>query len=243
MTIREYISDINNSLKSLNLDSFLPPKWLFLKTQNIISDFLKKDNSSNKLIYKLTTGWTELPCVEMEEVPITTCDLDVYVCQKLVKTKYKIPDVYETKFGALIRSISSVDYSSNYEPVFSAKLWKLTQKREFKSKKYYFIQDGYLFIPIPKGETFAPETIKIELYPKNMKDVDDFNIIQGCGSCKKQSDNCKSPLDYLLTCPDYLINDVKKETINQILSSYSKIVKDEYGNLNSNDVNNQRDKK
>jgi hypothetical protein len=240
MTIREYISDINNSLKGLSLDSFIPPKWIYLKTQNIISDFLKKDNSSNKLIFKLTSGWAELNCVEMKEVPITTCDLDVYVCQKLMKSKHRLPEFYETKFGGLIRSVSNVDYSNSYEPVFSAKLWKATQKREFKAKKYYFIQDGYLYIPIPKGDDSNPEVIRMELYPKNMKDVDNFNIIQGCGSCKKKELNCKSPLDYILTCPDYLINDVKKETINQILSSYSKINKDDFPNLNTNEITNQK---
>lgn len=239
MIIREYISDITNSLRANNLDSYIPAKWLFYKTQNIISDFLKKDNSNSKLIYKLSQGWAELGCVQMREVPITSCDVGVN-CSKLMKSLHKLPTIYETKFGSLIRSMSSVDYSNTYDNIFTAKLWKNTQSREYKIKKYFFIQDGYLYIPIPKGEIGTPEIVRLDCYPVSLYDVDNFNNIQECGSCKPNSLNCKSPLDYELVCPDYLINDVKKELLNQILSSYGRVQNDDLPNLNKNEITNPK---
>jgi len=234
MTVRDFLTDVSNSLRSVSLDNFIPPKWLYLKAQSIISDFIKKDNSSNKLLYKLSTGWSSLDCIDMIEVPVTSCDIDVYLCQKLMRSKYKLPDVYQTKFGALIREVTTIDYSASYEPVFSPRLWKNTQLREFKSKKYYFIIDNYLYIPIPKGDSSTPEKITAQIYPKNLKDVDVFNSFVECQSCKEQKSICASILDYEMVVPDYLESDVKKEVLNQILQSYGKLVPDELPNLNKN---------
>lgn len=239
-SIRSYISDINNSLKAVNLDGFFPPKYLFIKTQSITADFIKKDNTSNKMLYK-SQGWLPLNCVIMEEVPVTTCNVNVYLCQKLLKSKYRIPQIFESRYGALVRQVTSIDFSNSYEPVFSAKLWTNTQKREFKSKKYYFIEDGYIFIPIPKGELSTPSIITMDIYPKSTKEVDIFNSIQDCGSCKPDEQICKSILDYDISLPLYLEDDVKKELVLQLLGSYEKLQKDEYPNLNQLDPTNQRD--
>ena len=236
MTVRDFLTDISNSLKSVSLDSFIAPKWIYLKAQSIISDFIKKDNSSNKLLYKLSTGWSQLSCIDMIEVPVTSCDIDVFLCQKLMRSKHKIPDIYQTKFGPLIKEVSTIDYSKSYDPIFSPRLWKNTQLREFKSKKYYFFIDGYLYIPIPKGDNSNPEKITAQIYPKNLKDVDVFNAYKECQSCKKAPVICKSILDYDMVVPDYLESDVKKETLNQILQSYGRVTPDELPNLNKNQI-------
>lgn len=237
-TVGEYISDINNSLKALNIDDFIAPKFIYLKTQSIIADFLKKDNSSNKMIYKLSEGWTELPAIEMKEVPVNTVDVGVDLCQKLMKSVHKLPDFYETKFGGLLRQVTSQDYSHSYDPVFSPRLWKATQKREFKSKKYYFIIDGYLYIPIPKGEQSSPQVVRLEGYFKNLKEVEEFNLIQGCPDCNKTI--CNSHLDYPLVMPSYLANDIKKETLNLIANITKRINQDNLPNLNNLELTNRQ---
>jgi len=241
MTIREYLTDLNNSLRGISLDSYIPSKWLYLKTQSVISDFLKKDNTANKQIFKLSAGWSELSCVEMQEVSVTECaGVNVFLCQKLMRSKYKLPTVYETRYGALIRQVTSVDFSNSYDPVFSARLWTATQKREFRSKKYYFIFDNFLYIPIPKGDLSSPNTIRVEGYFTDLKDVAIFNSKGLCGSCKPDEIICKSILDYDIVIPDYLSNDVKKEVINNVLQSYGKLTPDSLPNLNPLQITNQQ---
>ena len=233
-TTRDFLSDVNNGLKSLNLDGFFPPRWIIIKAKGVIADFLAKDNNSNKLVWKQNFGWSTLDCIEMVETDATSCNIDSYICQKVMKSKYPLPAIYETKFGSLVRQATSVDYSHSYDPVFSSRLWEATQKREFSSKKYYFFQDSYLVLPIPKKEQFIPETLTLEGYFKDLREVAIFNSKQECSSCKPDEVICKSPLDYDLVCPTYLIDAVKRETVNQILGSYSKLIKDEFPNLNQN---------
>lgn len=239
-TIRSFLSDLSQSLKSNSLDQFVSPKWLYLKSQAVIGNFLAKDNNSNKQLFKLSQNWAELQCIELIEVDVTSCDVDIFLCQKLMRSKYKLPEMYEAKTGSLLRQCTSVDYSNSYNPIFSARLWKTTQKREYKSKKYFFISDGYLYIPIPKGETSVPEIVRLEGYFKNLRDVDVFNSKQGCGSCKEDEVVCKSMLDYDMVIPSYLEDDVKKEVVNQTMNSYGRIPKDELPNLNSNQITTQQ---
>jgi hypothetical protein len=237
-TIRQFISDVTNDLKALSIDSFIPPKFIYSKAQDITADFLKKDNSSNKLIYKLTDGWSELTCIDMEEVPVTQCpDLNLNICQKLMKSKYQIPSLFNSKFGGIIRSASSVTFDMFYE-LTNPRQWKAIQKRQDKdrSKRYFFFIDGYIYIPVDKKDNMqSPEQIRIDGYFKNKKEVDDFNI-KGCVSCKS---NCKKFLDYEMVIPSYLINDVKKEFLNQA-RVYLQIPSDDLPNLSSNEKTNQR---
>lgn len=237
MTVRSFLSDISNSLKSLNLDQFIPPKWLYLKSQSVIANFLAKDNNSNKQLFKQNSGWASLECVEMKEVDVTTCNISLNLCQKLMRSKHPLPNFYETKYGSLIRQVTSLDYSTSYDNVFSPRLWEATQKREFKSKKYFFIIDNFIYIPIPKGDSVSsPTQITLQGYFRNLKDVVEFNNIKECDSCSDPKPICKSILEYEMVIPTYLEDDVKKEVVLQVLNTYGRINKDEYSNLNSLDL-------
>lgn len=238
-TVRQYISDLTNTIKATNSDDWVSPKWLYLKSQSVISDFLRKDSRDGQM-FKLRAGWSELSCIEMIEVPATECDIPVYLCQKLMRSKYKIPELYETKTGALLKQASSVDWSNSYNPIFSPRLWVAAQKREFKSKKYYIFLDGYIYIPISKMTDAAPTTIRVEGYFKNKKEVDEFNSKQGCGSCKRDTPVCTSVLDYDMVCPDFLLNSVKTEVLNQVMNTYERISQDELPNQNTLEKTNNK---
>ena len=72
--------------------------------------------------------------------------------------------------------------------------------------------------------------------------VDEYKNLEDCKDCTLP-ENCKSPLDYEMVVPSYLINDVKKELINRLASVYLKISADQYANLSNapSDTTNAKD--
>ena len=223
---RQFISDITNDIRALSIDDFISPKFIFNKGVAIVEDFIKKDE--NFQLINLTEGWKEAECIQMEEVPVTTCDLDTLVCDKLMKSRCRIPDIYSMKNRKLIRSVSSVNFSNFYEPT-TPKGWRNIQKRRDKSnKKYFFWIDGYIFIPVAKGDVLSsPDQIRIEAYFQKPWEVDKMN---DC-SCK-QNTECVKPLDYNFVCPNYLLNAVKQETTKQIAQITMRITPDVNPDMN-----------
>jgi len=233
-TVRQFISDIAQSVNAENGDDFISPKYIYSTSQSVISDFLKKSNSGERLTFKIIEGWSEIPVLPMISVPITECNLGVNVCQRLMRSQYRLPEMYESKFGGLIKMVIALNLATEYKPCFSAANWVAKSKRPYGNEKYYFFSDGYLYIPIKKGDDESPEILRLEAYFKNKKEVNDFNtLINGtCESCNTKVENCKPFLDYPMVIPYYLENDVKKEVI-QLMLRRSQIQPDENPNLNS----------
>ena len=244
MLVRESISDIVNQTKQYSMDSYISPKFIYSEAVSIISDFLKKGFSSSSKLAKVSNGWSEIQCLDLEEIDVIECaEVDVRMCEKLMKSKQRLPDTYSSTFGNIIKHVASINFSSFYDPV-TPRQWNSIQKRPYKdpNKYYYFFLDGYIYIPIPKKQVFAVEAIRVDAYFISKYEVDQFNIANPeCKDCSKN--RCKSPLDYDLVVPNYLINDVKKELLNRLGNMFLRNQLDNYPNMNDSqtDKNNQRD--
>lgn len=235
-SIRQYISDIANQIKSENLDDFYSPKFIYSLSQSVISDFLKKDNNSNRLIFKVIEGWTEIPNLPMVEVPVTECNLGVKDCRRLMRSKYQLPEMFESKFGGLIKQVMALNLATEYTNIYSPKQWVVASKREFGNERYFFFLNNYLYIPIKGIKEGSPEIIRIEAYFKNKWDVDQLinKINNSCNDCEQKVDKCIPFLDYQMVIPFSLENDVKKEVINYLLKS-KQIIEDQNPDLS--DIN------
>ena len=240
MKIGQFTSDITNSLKALNIDDYVSPRYLYYKAMTIAADFIKKDNQSNRRLALASEGWKPIECLEMEEIPITDCpELSTYLCERLYKSKYRIPDTLTTNFGNAIKYISSINYSNFYNPT-TPRQWLAIQKRrdKDKSKRYYWIVDNYLYIPVAKYQVNdpSPEVIRMEGWFTEPWKADQANA-KDCG-CQ---DECFNVYDYELPIPAYLINDVTNQLFQQVRAIDLSITPDQYPNLSSADKTNQRD--
>jgi hypothetical protein len=228
MTNRQLISETWNDLRAISVDDYLPPQFVISKAIDIAADYIKKENDSRR-VYKLQEGWKVINCLNLIDVPITSCEaLDTYVCKRLQRTKYRLPSTFSTRYGNLIKYVSSVNLETYYEPIFP-KQWRAIQNRQYVDfrKKYYFFIDGYIYIP-----NSDVETITIEAYFKKPWLVDSL-IQDECESCDVP-DCIDSPLDYEFVCPEYLLHNVKQQLITELASVYGKFVKDSNPDLDSN---------
>jgi len=244
MIIRQYISDITNQIKQYSMDSYISPKFIYSETINIISDFLKKDHEAKRKLQKLSEGWSEIKCLNLVEVDVVECaELDIRMCEKLMRSKDRLPNTFSYSFGNIIKHVASINFSSFYDPV-TPRQWNAIQKREFRdpNKYYYFFIDGYIYIPVPKKQVINVEALRVDAYFISKYEVDVFNLTNSeCIDCQK--DKCLSPLDYELVCPGYLLNDVKKELLNRLGSLFLKVQTDQYPNMSNSpsDYTNNKD--
>lgn len=237
MKIKQYISNLVNDFKAYEGDMQLSPKFLYYKSIDIGADFVAKSNSAMRRLYKLQEGWKAIECLEMEEVPVTECcDIDTRICQKLMKSKYPIPNTFTSMFGNVIKYVSSNNLGSFYDPT-TPRDWKAKQKREFKdkSKKFYWLINNYIYIPIPIGELGTPESIRLEGWFIEPWKADELNALND------NKEICINPLDYEMPLPESLRNDVSKEMYNQLRQVYLQISNDDYPNLSQLDKQNSKD--
>lgn len=230
-SVKEVISSINLTLNALPVDSRLPNKYVFNLAQNVTADFLKKESESRR-ITTASEGWGEIDCIEMIEVPLMECGgVDVNLCEKMMRSKYHLPDTFTGYNGNIIKHVASVNFGQIYEPLRGIRLWNDVQKREVKKKnqKYYVFINQHLYIPIPKGEQSAPQQIRMEAYFKNKWEVEEYKSL-GCKDCKK----CISVLDSEFVCPEFLLNAVVKETVNIILTKFKIQTDDKIDNNQTN---------
>ncbi len=243
MIWKQYISDIQASLKSISPDGYVPPRYIYSETQNIIADFLRKNNDTHKKLARVSEGWSDLDCIDMEEIPVIQCgDIDVRLCDKVMKSVNRIPDTFTYSYGNIIKHVASVNFSFFFDPVVPRQ-WNNIQKRKYKDKNkyYYYIIDNYLYIPVPKNNDLPIEVVRMEAYFMDKWEVEKFKLLKKCGDCKKTPELCSSPLDYDVVIPSYLVSDVKKELLNRLASVYLKLPMDDYPNLNSTDKTNAKD--
>jgi len=222
---RQLVSSIWNDLKALNIDDYISPQFIVQKAIDIAGDFIKKENDSRR-IYKLSEGWNEIECMNMMEVPITTCpELNHYVCKRLMRTVDKVPETYSTRYGNLIQHVASVNMGQFYDPI-SARQYTAIMNRQFVDyrKKYYFFINGYIYIPDSNVEV-----IRINAYFKKPWEVAQVTL-NNCEDC--DIPECiPSPLDFEFVCPDYLYNSVKQEIIKQLREVYLQIQPDQFPNI------------
>jgi len=240
-TYRSFISDITSQLKVVSQDSYLPAKLVYNEAISIIGDFLKKENTLRK-VYRIADGWQELQGVDLEELPTIECpDVDVTLCDKVMRSKLELPETFSYSFGNIIKHVASPNFGYFFDPV-TPRQWNAIQKRKYKDKHkyYYFLIGNYLYIPVPKNVDLPIEQVRIEAYFVDKYKVDLFKAQSSCYDCKK-IDLCKSPLDYDVVCPSFLINDVKKELLIRLTKIYLQVTEDTYSNMNTISKDNTKD--
>lgn len=221
MTNNQIVSRITNGLKTLNKDDRISRRYILNVAQNIAT-LLISQKLRDKSLFREDNLYITIDCFEMEKKDRFNCDIiEFRSCEKLMRSKEKLPCLIYSRYGSSIKEVTSIDYSTLFKPS-TVSQFRRDKQREFQadSRKFY-IRDGYLYLPDSEVEAVSLYLLTVDEYKARQ--------VSGCSS----EDPCKSAWDFEFICPDKLLNPVIQETIKEV-SFQKQIVEDTNPNLDEN---------
>jgi hypothetical protein len=222
-TPRDLISTLRTSHKLLSSDAFLTDRAIFAEIKNAAFLLLKRETNNRKL-WTTDTIFTPIPCLELQEVPISECCDFVDECT-IARTKVKLPRIGEGNYQYLIQGV----YSINALGGKAKRLIGTTINRYIntlklaiiKKEEYYFIYNDYLYVTNPLIQAVMLNAFFEEDVPNSILYADCH-----CGNKPSTEDFCKNPLDRNFSLPGYLQKQVLDLASQKLLSTYFALRKD-----------------
>lgn len=225
ITNAEFVSRIVNNLKALTKDSHVSRRFI-LGIGKIKSAFLIAQKLDEMTLFKEEGLITTIECFRLEQVESKTCEIfEFRLCQDLMKSTCKIPEGFFGKNGAGIVSITSVDGEHVYDYI-TPQRYSLTLRNKYRrgNIRYYFIKDGYLFLPDSTNEL-----VELRMFVQDKEEAEEC-----CDCPDKKEKPCKSAWESEFVCPDRFLDLVVRDTLQEVGSFYRTSIEDENGNLDSN---------
>lgn len=220
MSNNEITDIILNVLKANSKDSRISRR-LVLSTLESKAKFYISQKLNDKSLYREANIYKEIPCVEFENVDIIKCPIiEFRTCKTLMRGKKKLPELIWSKYGHTLKEITSIDGNYSFDPITATQYRKNKERSGKTNKKYFYVKDGYPYIP------------DYEFYSGNLYLIsqDQYELAQ-ISECSKNK--CNSVWDFEFVCPNKLEELVIQETIKH-LSLTKQIQEDVNPNLNSN---------
>jgi hypothetical protein len=223
VTNRELVSRVKNQLRLVNKDSNLNDRFILHTAQNIAESYLSKKARSRSL-YRYSDLYKTIPCVELEKIDTFKCDVvEFKSCNKLVRSKKKLPKLVYSRYGGSLKEVTSIDNVFLFKPSTVSQYRTDSKRLKYSNDiKYFYIRDGYLWIPESDIEA-------VNLYILSLDQYD----LEKMSNCGEQDSDCKSAWDYDFVITSELLEQVVRETISQVTVTIQ-IPKDELPNLDSN---------
>lgn len=203
-TYGETVSRIINTFKALSKDNKLYRRHV-LKVLLDKATFYISQKLQDKSLYRESNLFSVLDCFEMEAIDKIKCDIAEFrTCGTLMKSKERLPKLLYSKYGPSILEVTSIDESFDFSFV-TPQQYRINKKRTNSNLDliYYYIKDGYLYIP--DREIFAVSIVLLTL--------DGYDKEQ-CSQCSENK--CKSFWDFEFIVPDKLLEVIVGETIKEL---------------------------
>lgn len=222
VTQGEFVSSIINDLKLTVKDTWISRRHVLSVGKSKAKMLLAQRADEMKLSNAFDIIST-IDCFEMQEVDRITCSfIDIRNCKTLYRSVKKIPETIYGRSAMGILSVTSLDDSLRFE---WSTLNKINNRKKFRSVKnkdnlLFFIEDGHLFI------TAEVQAVKIRIILINEEDL------ESCGCNDKTY--CKSAWDMKFPIIDLLYESVRSQTLQELISTFVQIPKDENPNMDEN---------
>ncbi|MCB1711757.1 MAG: hypothetical protein KDH96_04535 [Candidatus Riesia sp.] len=218
-TNKEIVSRVKNTLNLVNKDMDVNGRFILHTAQNISISYISKRLRSRSL-YRQDNLFTTVPCVELIDIDVFSCDIvEFKSCKKLKRSKKKLPELIYSRYGSSLKEVTAIDGLYEFKPSTLSQYRRDSQRAGFSDYKYFYVKNGYLWIPDSEQEL-------VELYLLT-PDLYDLYEMSEC------QDDCKSAWDYEFIVPSDLLEQVISETAQKISIRYQ-IPTDENPNLDSN---------
>ena len=195
--IGESISRVRGIMKAAQEDAFLPDRFVY----SIISKYAKmilNDEEKARTLMSYENLFEVLPFVELIEVDtIEAGCAPVKTNCKILRTKLKLPKMFNGSNGPLIRKVYSIDGSQVFEPTNPAQFISIANSANYKynSAKHFWFRNDYLYFPNTEVEAILVEAL--------FEDVLD-------GFCTLNEDDCRPMQERPFPLPDHLFAKIEQ---------------------------------
>lgn len=213
-TIRDFVSDVRSMSKLLSSDQLITDRVIANEGRStanlIVGQILEKRklwNSPNLFAF--------IPCLEMEEVPLSEC-CEYVSDAKVAKSKKKLPKIAEGFYGLAIQAVLGLDKMVDFKEVTPKRYANLLKMNLPGANKYFWVQNDHLYVS-------NPATLQVLLYAYFTEDIpNDLLFAPNCKCTDKPdiADLCTNPLDKPFYCPANRVDDVKKIVYDKLLKVY-----------------------
>ena len=221
MTNGDLTSRIVNDIRALNKDEHISRRFILEVARNK-STFYLAQKLRDRSLFREENIFSTIRCLGLQKDNIIKCDIvEFRRCSDLMKSKEKLPDLLYSRYGNSIISVTTVDGMIEYLPITLSK-YRLNKKRphsKYVTQKYYYIQDGYLYLPDSEIEV-----VDVTLITLDTETVDEISECQ-------EGDCCKSVWEREFICSDKMLEIVIRETLQEITSTFKQIIPDENPNM------------
>jgi len=211
-TLRNYVSTVRSSFKLNSIDELVSDRYIASELQNTALKYIKQQTDKRKL-FASPNIFTELPCIEMIQVPLAECCSYTSPCM-IARSKNVLPKIVDNLYGLIIQGVYSLDkrvsfLQSNPRRYANSLELGLPDKR-----KFFWFLNGYLYITDP-----LIESCTLDAFFENVVDVSLY-------SCNNKQSCPANPLDLEFKVPPNIMDDVIKEVYNKIKATYKQSVED-----------------
>jgi len=219
MKNRELVSRIETGLNALNKDSYIPRRYI-LQVATSKAVILMSQKFNDRSLFRESNLYTTLDCFELEKIDKFTCDIvEFRSCSTVMKSKKQLPKLVYSRFGSSLKEVSNIDFSTYFKPTTLFKYRKDKSRQEFKNDYFFYIKDGFLYLPDTEVSR-----VSLSLYYPNQ-----YEIFKTSG-CKE---TCLNPWESEFICSTKIEDVVIQETVKE-LSFKLQIPIDENPNMDSN---------
>lgn len=220
ITNKDFVSRVANSIKAITKDGRISRRYI-LNIGRTKSKFLIAQKLGELSLSRETSLIKDIPCVPFIPINIKECPIiEFKLCTNIMRSKSKVEGLINSKSGSGVVSVVSLDDGIEYREITPSQ-YRRNKQRKYSKKYFYYVKDGYIYLPDSTNEMLDIEIINVEM-EKNKK----------LSSCSEET--CTSVWDQDFVLPDRLLDLVIKDTIQEVASIYRSSIEDENPNLDSN---------
>lgn len=220
-TIGEAVSRLRGALKAGSQDAFLTDRYIYSLILKYAQLLMRRQDHSNKLM-KFSAVWQTLPYIELIEVDKVEAGCTGIKSGSFIKrSKDKLPTFMQGYWGPLVRTISSLDGTTEIQPTSPGSYISMTKTTTFKynNTKYYWFLDGYLYFP-----NIEWDAVKLE------------GVFEGDTSkwtCDVE-DDCVPRYLQSMYIPEFLFAEIENQILNTQLNTLKITPEDAHNKININ---------
>jgi hypothetical protein len=222
-TGRELVSRVRSVNKLFNTDNLLTDRAILAEIRQTSNLFIKRETNLRKL-WATDTIFTPIPCLELEEVPISECCEYVDECT-VAKSKHKLPQLAEGNYQYVIQGVWSINALSGkgikIKEITVNRYLNLLKLPIIKNEIYYWVIDNYLYITNP-----SIKAVRLSAFFEEFVSNDIMFSDCGCGKEYPIDEICKNPLDKKFPLPGYLEKQVIDTVCDKLLKTYYNLKSD-----------------